>query len=157
MRRLFLYLNLIAVFVVAVGLLAQGNEPLFGTWKVNVEKSKYSPGPAPKNSTKRYEPYKGGLKATQDTVTGKGEKQHIEIVGAFDGKDSPAVGNPDADSYAFSKTGERSYQIVQKKGAKVTITANTVVSADGKSRTVEQTGKNAKGETVHNSVFWERQ
>ncbi len=157
MRTKMLWLNLTAVFVVAVGLMAQGNEPLFGTWKVNVEKSKYSPGPAPKNSTKRYEPYKGGLKGTQDTVTGKGEKQHVEVVGAFDGKDSPATGNPDVDSYAFSKTGERSYQIVQKKGGKVTITAQTVVSADGKSRTVEQTGKNAKGETVHNQVLWERQ
>ena len=154
-KRTLLLLNLAAVLTVT--LVAQAPESIYGTWKLNVAKSKYSPGPTPKNSTKRYEPFKGGVKATQDTETAKGDKQHIEIEGAWDGKDYPGRGNPEVDTYSFKKTGERSYEIVQKKGGQVMYTAKTTVAADGKTRTVEQTGKNAKGEAVHNSMFWERQ
>lgn len=162
MRRIVLYLNLAAVFVVAFGLMAQGTEPIFGIWKLNVAKSKYTPGPAPKNSTKRYEPVTlkggGGVKATQETTTAKGDVQHIEIApGQWDGKDNPATGNPEVDTYSFRKTAERTYEIVQKKAGQVMYTVTTVVAADGKTRTVEQRGKNAKGEAVNNSMFWERQ
>ncbi|MEP6962799.1 MAG: hypothetical protein ABI995_12025 [Acidobacteriota bacterium] len=156
-KSTLLTLNLAAMLLLAAALIAQSPEPIFGTWKANVAKSKYSPGPAPKNSSKKYEPYKGGLKATQDTVTAKGDMQHIEIVAAFDGKDYPATGNPEADTYSFKHAGDRSYEIVQKKAGKVTITATTVIAPDGKSRTVVQSGKNGKGETVNNSVLWEKQ
>ncbi|MEO8099528.1 MAG: hypothetical protein ABI811_17655 [Acidobacteriota bacterium] len=156
-KPILLALNAVAVALVATALLAQLPEPIFGTWKVNLTKSKYSPGPAPKSNTKRYEAYKGGLKATQDAVTAKGDIQHVEIVGAFDGKDYPATGNPEADTYAFKHAGDRTYEITQKKAGQVTITSKTVISADGKTRTVEQTGKNTKGEAVKNAVLWERQ
>ncbi len=158
MRKMILCLNLAAVFVVATGLIAQAPEPIFGIWKLNVAKSKYTPGPAPKNSTKRYEPYKGGVKATQDTTTAKGEVQHIEIAPAqWDGKDNPATGNPEVDTYSFRKTAERTYEIIQKKAGQLMYTVTTVVAPDAKTRTVEQRGKNAKGEAVSNSMFWERQ
>jgi hypothetical protein len=32
-----------------------------------------------------------------------------------------------------------------------------VVAPDGKSRTINQTGKNAKGEPVNNLVYWDKQ
>jgi hypothetical protein len=157
MRKTFLWLNAGAVFAFAALLIAQAPEPLFGTWKLNVAKSKYVPGPAPKNSTKRYEPFKGGLKATQDTTTAKGDVQHIEIVGALDGKDYPATGNPEIDTYSFRRTADRTYEIVQKKGGLQVYTVTTVVAVDGKSRTVEQKGKNAQGSAISNSMYWEKQ
>src|SRR5262249_17400859 len=42
--------SMTAVLIAAVGLLAQSQESLFGTWKMNSAKSKYSPGPAPKSN-----------------------------------------------------------------------------------------------------------
>ena len=156
LRKTFVLVNLIGVLGVGAVLLAQVSEPLFGTWKLDVEKSKYTPGPAPKNSTKRYEPYKGGVKATQDTTTAKGDKQHIEIEGALDGKDYPATGNPEIDTYSFKKTGDRSYEIVQKKAGKSVYTVRTTVAPDGKSRTVTQKGTNGQGKAVDNSMYWER-
>lgn len=155
-RNTFVLVNSIAVFGVAAVLLAQASEPLFGTWKLDAAKSKYTPGPAPKNSTKRYEPYQGGVKASQDTTTAKGTQQHIEIVGAMDGKDYPSTGNPEIDTYSFRKVADRTYEIVQKKAGKVVYTVRTTVSDDGKSRTVTQTGTNAEGKAVENSMYWER-
>jgi hypothetical protein len=148
---------LVILLAISAALIAQAPEPLFGTWKLNVEQSKYSPGPTPRNSTKRYEAYKGGLKATQDTTTAKGDMQHIEIVGAMDGKDYAATGNPEIDTYSFRKLADRTYEIVQKKAGQLMYTVTTVVAADGKTRTVQQKGKNGKGEAVSNSMVWERQ
>ena len=43
--------------IVAAALLAAQADPRVGTWNLNVEKSKYSPGPAPK--TRYHAPFRG--------------------------------------------------------------------------------------------------
>ena len=140
-----------------LALLAQSQEAFYGLWKVDMSKSKYSPGPAPKSNMKKYEPWQDGFKATQDMVTAKGDKVHLEVAAKLDGKDYPAKGSPDTDTFAFKKLDARTYEVVQKKDGKVTITAKMVVAPDGKSRTITQTGKNAKGEAVSNQIYWDKQ
>ena len=44
-----------AVFAVGVLASAQSKDPFVGSWRMNVAKSKYSPGPAPKSVTSTYE------------------------------------------------------------------------------------------------------
>ena len=56
----------------------------------------------------------------------------------------------------FKKTGDRSYEIVQKKAGKPVYTVRTTVAPDGKSRTVTQKGTNGQGKAVDNSMYWER-
>jgi hypothetical protein len=141
----------------ALALLAQTQEAFYGLWKVDMSKSKYSPGPAPKSNMKKYEPWKDGFKATQDMVTAKGEKVHVEVIAKVDGKDYPGSGSPDADTYAFKKLDAHTYEVTQKKDGKVTIVAKMVVAPDGKSRSIVQTGKNAKGEPVNNQIYWDKQ
>ena len=44
-------------FVVAIAMtfaMAQTNDPVVGTWQLNVAKSKYTPGPGPKNEMRTY-------------------------------------------------------------------------------------------------------
>jgi hypothetical protein len=141
----------------ALALLAQTQEAFYGLWKVDLSKSKYSPGPAPKSNMKKYEPWKDGFKATQDMVTAKGEKVHVEVIAKVDGKDYPGSGSSDADTYAFKKLDAHTYEVTQKKDGKVTIVAKMVVAPDGKSRSIVQTGKNAKGEPVNNQIYWDKQ
>jgi hypothetical protein len=154
--RILVLVNAAAVLAVAITLVAQ-SEAFFGTWKVDLAKSKYSPGPAPKSNMKKYEPYKGGLKATQELVDAKGQSKHVEVVANLDGKDYPAMGNADADSYAFTKIDGHTYQVQQKKNGKVTITSKMVIAPDGKSRVVTQSGTNAQGQPVNNTIFWLKQ
>jgi len=149
---------IILALVLAGTLLAQTSESLFGTWKMNAAKSKYSPGPLPKSFTVKWEAFQGGVKLTGDTVTANGETQHYESSGKFDGKDNPVKGNnPDADTIAFSKIDARTYEAVSKKGGKTTITSHMAVAADGKTRITTQTGKDGKGQTVNNTQFYDRQ
>ena len=149
----------LAVALVSGGaLVAQAQESLFGTWKMNPGKSKYTPGPIPKTSIAKWEASQGGVKLTVDVVSAKGETQHWETSGKFDGKDNPIEGNnPDADTAAFSKIDGRTYEVVNKKGGKTTLTGRIVVAADGKTRITTQTGNDGQGQTVNNTMFYEKQ
>ena len=157
-RKTTLMWSLAVTLALAGSPLAQAEEPLFGTWKMNPAKSKYSPGPVPKSNIAKWEADDAGVKLTVDVVPVSGETQHYEASGRFDGKDNPVKGNnPDADTMSFSKVDARTYELVNKKGGKTTLSARIVVAADGKTRITTQTGKNAQGETVKNTTFYEKQ
>src|SRR5262249_5199439 len=158
MRKAAILVVVTAVLMATAALLAQSQESIFGTWKMNEAKSKYNPGPVPKSNTAKWEDFQGGVKLTVDVVPVKGETQHYEVSGKFDGKDNPVKGNnPDADTNAFSKIDARTYEIVQKKGGKTTLTAHIVVAPDGKTRITTVTGKDGQGQTVNNTIFYEKQ
>jgi hypothetical protein len=157
-KTILIQINLAIVLVLAGTLLAQAQESLFGTWKMNAAKSKYSPGPVPKSNIAKWEAFQGGVKLTVDVVRANGETLHYESSGKFDGKDNPVKGNnPDGDAVAFSKIDARTYEAVTKKGGQTTVTAHIVVATDGKTRITTQTGKDGQGQTVNNMMFYEKQ
>ena len=128
-----------------------------GTWKLNVAKSKYVPGPAPKSLTLKFEASQDAITLTTDGVDAERKPTHGSYTSKFDGKDVPWEGNPDADTSAPKKTDDNTFENVWKKGGKVTITSKAVVSKDGKTYTLSYTGKNAKGETVNTTEVFEKQ
>ena len=110
------------------------------TWKLNAAKSKYSPGPSLKSARLTITAaLSGGIKQVNRTEPLTGPATESEITAMFDGKDYPVKGNPNADMQSFTKRDGRSYQVVGKKGGKVTITSMVVISPDGKMRTTTQT------------------
>ncbi|HEX2757179.1 MAG TPA: hypothetical protein VHP60_01620, partial [Thermoanaerobaculia bacterium] len=98
-----------------------------------------------------------GTRSTSDGVSAEGKPMHGSYASKYDGKDVPWEGNPDADTSSPKKIDDNSFANVWKKGGKVTITVKAVVSKDGKTYTVSQTGKNAKGETVNATSVFEKQ
>jgi hypothetical protein len=128
-----------------------------GTWKVDLAKSKYSPGPAPKSFTLKFEATPGGIKFTGDGVGADGKANHSMFLSKFDGKDVPYEGNPDADTASPKKIDDNSYDNTWKKGGEATIATKVVVSADGKTMIITHTGTNAKGEAVNNTIVWNKQ
>jgi hypothetical protein len=127
-----------------------------GTWNLNVAASKFSPGPPPKSQVLKFVEVEGGIKLKSQTVDGQGKEKTGEYVSNFDGKDVPWKGNPDADTCSAKRLDTNSYDNTWKKNGEVTITAKVVVSADGKLLTITQTGKNAKGEAVDNTLVFDR-
>ena len=150
-----MWLGLAAVIVVPV--LAQA-DPQVGVWKLNVAKSKYSPGPVPTSATTTIEAVGKGTKVSVDQTMPDGSKRQWSVTADYDGKDTPVVGNnPDADTIARTRVNASTVRTVSKKAGKVTTTQTSAVSADGKTRTVTTKGVNAKGQTVNNVAIYERQ
>jgi hypothetical protein len=145
------------VLTVAVLATAQPKDPFVGTWKLNLAKSTYSPGPAPKSTTTVYEAAGKGLKVTVKTEPASGPAQEWSFTSDLDGKDVPLTGNnPNADTIAVKRIDANTLELVAKKGGKVTTTQKNVVSADGKTRTVTTTGTDAKGQKVNNVAVYEK-
>jgi hypothetical protein len=132
--------------------------PHVGTWTLNVSKSSYSPGPAPKSQTLKIEAWgDDGLTYAADGVAADDKPTHSEFQAKFDGKDYEFKGNPDADTLSYKKTDANTLEATLKRKGAPAITANVEVSADGKTRTVTQTGKDAKGKDIKIVSVYEKQ
>jgi hypothetical protein len=147
-------LGLSAFFIAAA--FAQA-DPGLGVWRLNVAKSTYSPGPAPKSATTTITAAGAGVKVVVDQVFADGPR-HWEYTANNDGKDVAVTGNnPDADMIARTRINATTVQTVLKKAGKVTVTQTSVVSSDGKTRTVTVKGVSASGQKVSNVAVYEKQ
>lgn len=156
-KRLLRYSLALSAAMLLVSGAVQATDNWIGTWKLNVEKSKFSPGPAPKILTIKFENTPDGTKFTSDGMDAEGKATHGEFVSKFDGKEVPYIGNPNADTASPKRIYANTYNNPWKKDGKPTMTSHVVVSRDGKTLTVHQTGKNAKGETVNTTAVFDKQ
>src|SRR5262245_15616945 len=72
-------------------LLAQtpaGKNPIIGTWRLNLEKSKFESGPPPKGQTRQYSQRTDGLiVATIWSINAQGNPSFTQTVSKYDGKE----------------------------------------------------------------------
>jgi len=148
---------LLAVVSCSVAL-AQDKDPANGTWKLNVSKSKFSPGPAPKELTLTIASAGPGRSVEVTGMAGDGTPMKWGYSGNFDGKDIRVTGsNPDADVVMMKRRSPTTTRTTWKKDGKQTLVNGVDVSPDGKTLTVAASGINAKGQTVKNTFVFERQ
>src|SRR5439155_3187195 len=156
-----------ALLFVAVGLTFVTNvsaqskdDPSLGTWKLNVAKSKFTPGPPIKSDTRSYEVQDGWLIVTTETTQASGEKTGVRFAAKFDGKDYPQIGRfaPTVALISYQPVDRRilKYTVKDTTG-KITSTNTRTVSADGKTMTIEQRSTDAGGRPVLNVELFERQ
>jgi hypothetical protein len=149
----------LAAAILAVSMpstLAQSKAPGMGTWKLNLEKSKHSPGPAPKSLTVKIEPSGKGIKVMSEAMLPDGRTAATEFTANYDGKDYPMKGSPFVDTVALTRVDALTNTRVDKKGGKVVATHRRAIAKDDKTWSVEIKGTNAKGEPFHNVLFFER-
>ena len=141
---------------VAVTVSAQTGSEI-GTWKLNVAKSTYSPGPAPKSLTVVFAAAGQGVKFSAEGVNGDGSKLAIAYTANYDGKDVPVTGNPAIDTVSWKRINATTVEETDKKGGKVFGTLTRVVSADGQSMTNTFKGTNPQGQAVNNVIVFDKQ
>jgi hypothetical protein len=135
---------------------AQTADPRVGTWNLNVAKSKYEPGPAPKSQVLTIEAAGKGEKVRSESVTATGGKTVTEYSADFDGKPQPLKGSETADTVTIKRIDTHTTERVDSKGGKTVMTYHRVVSKDGKTMTVTTKGTNAQGQAVSNVVVFEK-
>jgi hypothetical protein len=143
---------------------AMGADTLAGTWRLNVAKSKFSPGPAPQSNVIKIESVAGGLKLVADGADSQGRKTHNEYTAKFDGSDSPTKpmldGKPNpngGDTVSWKRIDDYTYEVTNKLKGKTLNVARHIVSKDGKTRIVTTSGTNAQGQKVDNTTVFEKQ
>ena len=131
-------------------------QPLIGTWKLNVEKSKFDPGPGPKSQTLTWKASGNGFDFRVDSVNAQGQTTQTAS-GNFDGKPYPfktaTVTGMRTSKWIDANTAEE----VDTVNGEVRTTRRAVLSKDGKTMTVTATGVNAQGQKVNNVIVYEKQ
>ncbi len=147
---------LLAVFGLVGSLWAA--EPHVGTWKLNLAKSKFSPpSSAPKSRTLKIEAQDNGIKYVSEGIDAEGKAYHEHFTAKHDGKDYPYLGSSTVDSLAYTKIDATTWEWVNKKGGRVVSSGRSVVSKDGKTRTVTSKVVDAKGQETTSIAVYDKQ
>ena len=150
------FVRSVFIGIALVGVSAAANaqtEPVMGTWKLDVAKSTYKPGPAPKSSTVVVEPAGKGIKVAIESVQADGSPLKWGFTSVRDGKtEAPVTGNPMFDTVTTTKESDTAGTNVYKKGGKVVMTSKLAITA--KTMTVTSDGTDAKGQAVHNVAVY---
>lgn len=154
--KTILTLTTLAAAMAISAVTADANEHS-GTWKLNSSKSKYSPGPGPKNLTETIALDQDRYKLWANGTAADGKTMHIEFDAKFDGKDYPMIGVPWADMVSVKWIDAHTPQMIQKKDGHITITITCMVSADRKTRTCTLKGRNEQGSSVNDLVVFDKE
>jgi len=131
-----------------------------GTWKANMAKSTYTPGPGPKESTRIHEDRGGGFwLIKKDTMGPQGQMGHGKYVYKPDGKmyQQSGMNQRTVQTIALISVVPYTVTFTTYNDGKATGTGKRTINKDGKTMTIEQKGTNAQGQPVSSSVLWEKQ
>ena len=140
LSRLLLLLGAaILVAPLSSQLLAQsggaGQERLLGTWRLDLAKSKYSPGPALRSETRVYTRDGKGVKGVIDRVYGDGRREVIEYRAEVD-INVPVSGAKAYDAIRFKVVDELTTEGVLSHAGRVFGSSRRVIAQDGETMTI---------------------
>jgi hypothetical protein len=146
---------ILGIAITAIGAFAADNT--LGTWKLNMEKSKFSPAAPVKSLTTTREASDGGVKATSTGERADGTPVSAGYTAKYDGKEYPVTGSP-YDTISIKQVNANTLTFTQKKnGGKYNVSGRSVVSKDGKTTTNTIKGTNAEGQAYQATMVFEKQ
>jgi hypothetical protein len=152
-------LLVLALCIVAVGSIASAqDEPRVGTWELNLAKSTFSPGPAPRSQTLTFHASGPQWVALLQGIDASGRPINPDMNNlaiTFDGRDHPTK-TENYDTTAWKRTNATTYEVIRKKAGKIVLTSTNVVSNDGRTMTITTKGVNADGQSVNNVRVYDK-
>jgi hypothetical protein len=128
-----------------------------GTWRLNVSKSRFSPGPGFQSETRTYEQQDRGVKVTLRTVDGTGKQVTSVYVATPDGEQRPVTGSGGpADAVAMKQIDAFTAESTLMHAGKEIARTTRVVSSDGNTMTITYKGLDPYGTSVNYTMVFER-
>ncbi len=150
--------SVVVLMILAVaGVAFAQSDPAVGTWKLNLAKSKYSPGPLPKSNTVTITAVQNGVHVVAKGEDAAGKPTGIDYTATADGKDMPVKGAPAYDTTAMKRVDANTTEQTRKKEGKTVQTVTRKVSADGQTMTVTTRGKDENGRAINNVAVYDKQ
>jgi hypothetical protein len=79
------------------------SSPLIGTWKLNLDKSKFSSGTAPRSQTLIYQQDGQNIRLASQGIDVQGNPISGVLMHIYDGQPHPSTGSPDYDATAYTR------------------------------------------------------
>jgi len=152
-------LGKIAFAVAVTSIAALGADNSLGTWKLNMEKSKYTGAPMPvKSLNVTREAADGGVKQTTTGEQANGTAINASYTAKYDGKEVQMTGNAPYDMIAVEQANANTFTDERHKmGGSYKSTGRSVISNDGKTMTTTIKGTNADGKEFTAVFVYDKQ
>lgn len=148
--------RLIALLTVATTVLWAA-DPVIGTWKLNLRRSVFHPGPGFQSETRSYEQEKDGVKVTIRTVDAKGRLVTSVYLTTPDGEQHAVSGSGGpADSVGLKRVNEFTAESTLIHAGKEIAKTTRVISEDGKTMTITYRGLDPEGDEVNYTLVFDR-
>ena len=132
-------------------------DPILGTWKMNVSKSKINPGAAPQSVTAVYSQEGDWIVIKTNGIDSAGKPISRTNRVKRDGAEYPYEGPYGKGTISVKRIDDYNSESVTKFSGGHAVNTRTVISKDGKTRTQTSRGTNAKGERVNSVAVFEKQ
>jgi hypothetical protein len=132
------------------------DDPILGTWKLNAEKSTFTPGPGWRSQIRVYEAIPAGVLVTWTGVDADGQNMQVSYTYQYDGRDYPMKGSASYDTLNAVGIDERTVRSEEKRDGKIVGIAVRSVSSDGKLLTITDRGTNRKGQKFSQVLVFDR-
>jgi hypothetical protein len=136
---------------------APPDDPVLGTWKLNVEKSKFIPGPGWQSQTRVYQSTPTGVSVTWTGLSATGEKMQVSYTFSYDGKDYRMAGSASYDTLNAVRIDALTVKSEEKRNGITVGIAMRKISPDGRVLTITDKGTNRKGEAFSQVLVFDRQ
>ena len=131
------------------------DDPIIGTWQLNVTKSNYVPGPGPVSETRTYKRGPNGVEGAIERRFADGRSERIEYVAEFD-RVYPVSGTDAYDHILLKRLDERTAQAVLSHAGRVYGVARRVVAPSGTRMTITLNRETSSGSKVINTAVYEK-
>jgi hypothetical protein len=135
---------------------AESKDPVIGMWQLNVQKSKFVPGPPPQSETRTYVSDEDRITMTAEGMDAKGNPTRQEWSAKYDGKDYPVAGTPAFNSIAMKRDDDFTVTSTTKKDLKIVGNATRIVSKDRKELRITVKGTDDKGQPFTEVMVYDR-
>jgi hypothetical protein len=149
-RRTLTTIALLGLAVAAlpqVGFAQSGS--LIGTWRLNLDKSKFSPGPPPRSATLTYTQDGQNIRNTAQGIDAQGNAISAVLMHIYDGQPHPSTGSQVSDASAYTRIDANTFIFSRSKVGKLVSTGNGVISPDGKTLTITTADTNGNSVAVY--------
>jgi hypothetical protein len=131
-----------------------GEKILLGTWRLDLTRSKYFPGPAPLSETRIYTADKDGVQGVINRVYADRHTEIIEYRANYD-HEQTVTGTPAYDAITLKKLDDFTSVSTLSHAGVVYGTARRAISPDGNTMTITFERKTAE-DTIRNVAVYQR-
>jgi hypothetical protein len=132
-------------------------DPLIGTWKLNLAKSTYKPGPAPRSVVFTAVAVGQDVQVSGDAIDAAGMPGHLVFTTVYDGKIHPVTGSAFFDGNSIIRTDAYTREGTLTKDGVLVQTSTFTFSMDGRTLTLSVRGLNAAGQRTENVSVYDKQ
>jgi hypothetical protein len=132
-------------------------DPVLGVWKLNLARSRFNPGPAPRSRTRTYIETPKGIQVTIRSVDVNGRSSTIEFPEKYDGKDYPVQGSEVADALALVRINDYTAEATMKHAGRIVASARRLITDEGKTLIISYQEPYSSEHPVDNRLVYDKQ